>query len=105
MVLPVPDGPTNSHADSNGLAASAAQMRLGLSRPTKAEMECGRYRSVRGVGKARLDWVGWVKPNRSDIVVTFQWSGLSPWDVISALYLPSPLAHGSLGMIHTGFVL
>jgi hypothetical protein len=42
-------------------------MRLGLSRPTKAEMEWGRYRSVRGVGKARLDCVGWVKPNRSDI--------------------------------------
>jgi hypothetical protein len=41
-------------------------------------MECGRYRSVRGVGKARLDWVGWVKPNRSDIVVTFQWSRAEP---------------------------
>src|ERR1700681_3968915 len=53
LVLPTPDGPTNSHADGYGALANLARMRLGLSNPTNSATVRGRYFSLRLTGNAK----------------------------------------------------
>src|SRR5262249_6398758 len=53
VLLPTPDGPTNSHAPDAGRLQNAASTHLGRSKPMKSAMRVGRYFSARDCGKPR----------------------------------------------------
>src|SRR5262249_20837956 len=58
VVFPVPEGPTNSHAEGKGFCVNACKTAFGFSKPANDPMESGRYLSVRDCGKVRSDCTG-----------------------------------------------
>src|ERR1700680_3004725 len=54
LVLPTPDGPTNSQADGYGCAANLARMRFGFSRPNNLANVRGLYFSASDCGNGRV---------------------------------------------------